>query len=80
MKMDSNNTGDVSRAEFMEYMLLEARFLDPEVLIEVNEAFDRLAHLGGKSNVQLAPRPVLNLHQIVVAKRNGANLNLPGDA
>ena len=74
MKMDSNGTGDVSRAEFMEYMLLEARFLDPEVLIEVNEAFDHLAHLGGANNVQMAPRPVLNLHQIIVAKRAGHKL------
>jgi len=59
---------------------LQARFLDPEVLIEVNEAFDHLAHLGGKSNVQMAPRPVLNLHQIVCAKRAGASLTAVGNA
>lgn len=78
MKMDSNGTGDVSRAEFMEFMLLEARFVDPEVIVEVNEAFDALAHMshaeGKLGPVQFAPRPVLNLHQLVSSQRAGANL------
>lgn len=82
MKMDSNGTGDVSRAEFMEFMLLEARFVDPEVIVEVNEAFDHLAHLskdaGHLGHVQFAPRPVLNLHQLLIANKAGACLSKEG--
>eukprot|EP00656_Telonema_subtile_P018481 TRINITY_DN199_c0_g1_i1.p1 TRINITY_DN199_c0_g1~~TRINITY_DN199_c0_g1_i1.p1 ORF type:complete len:381 (-),score=63.98 TRINITY_DN199_c0_g1_i1:215-1357(-) len=66
MEMDTDNSGDVSRAEFMEYMLLASNTVDPDVLVEINSCFDRAAvgPLGDMTTVSMAPRAVLNLNHV----------------
>lgn len=63
MQMDTNGSGDVSRAEFMEYMLLASNMVDPEILGEINSAFDKAVVMDGAAP-QVAPRVVLNLSHI----------------
>ena len=41
-EMDRNGDGEVSRLEYMEFMLVEMKLVDSSVLSELHEQFDRL--------------------------------------
>jgi hypothetical protein len=41
-EMDMDGDGEVSRLEYMEFMLVEMKIVEPSVLKELNEQFDRL--------------------------------------
>lgn len=41
-EMDINGDGEVSRLEYMEFMLVEMKIVEPSVLAELNQQFDRL--------------------------------------
>jgi len=41
-EMDMNGDGEVSRLEYMEFMLVEMKIVEPSVLAELNQQFDRL--------------------------------------
>ena len=79
--MDTNGSGDISRAEFMEALLLETRQVDPAIIAEINSAFDYLVTEGGtisRNCLPTATRPVIPLDCILSSHKPTANLLASG--
>lgn len=79
--MDTNASGDVSRAEFMEAMLLETRQVDPAIIAEINSAFEYLITEGGtvsRNNLPSATRPVIPLDYVISSNKPNSNLLASG--
>lgn len=79
--MDTNASGDVSRAEFMEAMLLETRQVDPAIIAEINSAFEYLITEGGmvpRTRLPNATRPVIPLDVVISSYPPNSNLLAAG--
>merc|ERR1711998_714177 len=79
--MDTNASGDISRAEFMEALLLETRQVDPAIIAEINSAFDYLVTEGGTVSRHCLPtatRPVIPLDCILSNHKPSSNLLASG--
>eukprot|EP00658_Telonema_sp_P-2_P002665 TRINITY_DN10998_c0_g1_i3.p1 TRINITY_DN10998_c0_g1~~TRINITY_DN10998_c0_g1_i3.p1 ORF type:complete len:321 (+),score=87.29 TRINITY_DN10998_c0_g1_i3:117-965(+) len=66
-EMDTTGSGDVSRAEFLEYMLLASNSVDPEVIAEINSCFSHALAVA-QGPVAMAPREVLNVQHLEPSK------------
>lgn len=81
LRMDTNGSGDISRAEFMEALMLETRQVDPAIIAEINSAFEYLVTQGGtvaQNSLPNATRPVVPLDIILSHHRPTANLLASG--